>query len=322
MPRKAHLLVTGLMTVSLLSHCSGRASDIVATAGKEVITIEDFLKAFKEEGIEPPLPPEKNVREIKKEVLERMIERRLLLQEAKKVAVTLTEEEEHTLLDKIREDYTQQDFQGLLVKRGLTFEEWKERMREDLLMKKLAATALERQTASPPQADASGGGAVTDDEIRSYYHAHQDEFMQKEEVRIFQIVLPTEKEAVDVRRLLMKGTDFKRLAKNHSLTPEKEKGGDLGYLTQDEMIEELSPLFSLEKGKISNVVKSPYGYHVVKIGERRPAHLRTIVEVKQMIRESIAQEGREMLYTQWLSGLRKKWGVTINDRLLAGLSVS
>ena len=113
---------------------------------------------------------------------------------------------------------------------------------------------------------------VPSSEVRRYYQENPQEFQRPEQVRVRQIVVATEEEAQKVLdKLLNEKADFAALARQKSTAPEAETGGDLGFFAMGEMPGEFNVVFGLPRGGISSVVKSPYGYHIFKLEEKRKA---------------------------------------------------
>ncbi len=122
---------------------------------------------------------------------------------------------------------------------------------------------------------------VTSQEIEDYYNKYKDEMKEPEERRIREIVVNTEQEARDILIQLLQGTDFATLAKERSKDPSAKDGGDLGFLKQGEKSSQFDAVaFSdaLETGKVSNIFKSPDGYCIIKLEEKRGGKAKTLSE--------------------------------------------
>ncbi len=112
--------------------------------------------------------------------------------------------------------------------------------------------------------------AVSEAEARAVYDAEIAKIKPKTEVRARHILVKTEAEARDIIERLERGTDFAELAREKSIGPSGAEGGDLGYFTREKMLPEFSDAaFKLEKGKISEPVKTQYGWHVIKHEDKR-----------------------------------------------------
>jgi len=118
----------------------------------------------------------------------------------------------------------------------------------------------------------------------------------------------TEEEAKEILAQLQSGADFAELAKEHSTdTASKEKGGDLDYFTRGEMTAEFEKAaFSLPVGQISDVVKTDYGYHIIKVTDKQPAKEATLEESREKVREQLFNEKISARMSKWLTEAKEK----------------
>jgi peptidyl-prolyl cis-trans isomerase C len=116
-----------------------------------------------------------------------------------------------------------------------------------------------------------GKAAVTDAALRKVYDEAVKQMGDEQEVRARHILVPTEEEAKQILAELKKGANFEELAKTKSKDPgAAAQGGDLGYFTKEQMVPEFSEAaFKLEKGQISEPVKSQFGWHIIKVEDKR-----------------------------------------------------
>ncbi len=280
-------------------------SPVLATVNQDSITIRDFNTLLQQQSLHPESkeeshPPE----ELQKNLLDELIERRLLLQESRRQQLSIADSELQEALEQIQADYTDQDFESLLQQKGLNLSEWKEQMREDLLIKKLLSLNVDRKII------------IKEEEIQSYYKQHAADFVTPEQVKARQIVVAKEEEAREIRQHLLQGTPFEILAHEKSLSPDSQRGGDLGLFKRGEMPVEFDVVFSLKEEAISPIVKTPYGYHLFQVEKRIPSRALTYPEVQEQIRTVLFQEKRENLYNQWLSNLKSSSSIKVNLSVL------
>jgi peptidyl-prolyl cis-trans isomerase C len=115
-----------------------------------------------------------------------------------------------------------------------------------------------------------GKAATTDAAMKKVYDDASQQITSEQEVHARHILVPTEDEAKAIEDELKKGADFAELAKKKSKDPGASDGGDLGFFTKEQMVPEFSAVaFSLEPGKISDPVKSQFGWHIIKVEEKR-----------------------------------------------------
>src|SRR6202012_1595960 len=115
-----------------------------------------------------------------------------------------------------------------------------------------------------------GKAATTDEAMKKVYDDAAKQITGEQEVHARHILVETEDEAKAIKAELDKGADFAELAKKKSKDPGASDGGDLGFFTKDQMVPEFSAVaFALEPGKISDPVKSQFGWHIIKVEEKR-----------------------------------------------------
>jgi peptidyl-prolyl cis-trans isomerase C len=136
-----------------------------------------------------------------------------------------------------------------------------------------------------------GKAATTDEAIKKAYEEGSKQISDEQEVHARHILVETEDEAKAVEDELKKGADFAELAKNKSKDPGASNGGDLGFFTKDKMVPEFSTAaFALEPGKISDPVKSKFGWHIIKVEEKRNRKAPDFDQVKSLIATSVTRK--------------------------------
>jgi peptidyl-prolyl cis-trans isomerase C len=273
---------------------------VVATVNGDPITLAEFQERFGRTGIKPEQEAEL---EIKVEFLNRLIERKMMLIEAQRKRIKVGLPEINKKMEALRAEYGK-DIKDLLASQGVDFEKWKSDIWEDIMIERLIASEVNRRVSVAPS------------DVRRYYQANSQEFEKPEQVRVRQIVVVTEEEARKVEELLRAGTDFAALAREKSTAPEAERGGDLGYFAMGEMPAEFNVVFGLPKGGISGVVKSPYGFHIFKLEEKRRAGRMGLDEVSKSIAEKLRREKEDARYKQWLKELRSRTKFEVNYKAL------
>ena len=215
----------------------------------------------------------------RKKFLQELINRELLLQEAKKKGL---DKDEKVLanLERLKE--------GLII---------------NALGEKLCA----------------GKDEVSDDEVMAYYQEHKDEFIL-EEVRVRHILVKTLEEAKEIKKRLHQGEDFITLARQYSIwKPSQIKGGDLGYIKRGmvhKSFEEAA--FALKKqGELSDIVKTDFGYNIIRLEDKMGPRQLTFSEVQEKIGEFLIEKKRKKILTAHVQDLRKKAQIIIHEELLA-----
>src|SRR4030088_2822354 len=161
-------------------------------------------------------------------------------------------------------------------------EDFKKRLaftRNRLLMDSLLAT--------------EGKAATTDDAMKKVYEDASKQMTGEEEVQARHILVEAEDEAKAVAEELKKGADFAELAKKKSKDPGASDGGDLGFFTKDQMVPEFSAVaFTLEPSKISDPVKSQFGWHIIKVEEKRNRQAPEFEQVKGQIETYVTRKAQ------------------------------
>ena len=161
-------------------------------------------------------------------------------------------------------------------------DEFKKRLafaRNRLLMDSLLAT--------------EGKAATTDEAMKKVYDDAAKQISGEQEVHARHILVETEDEAKAIEEELKKGADFAELAKKKSKDPGASDGGDLGFFTKDQMVPEFSAVaFALEPGKISDPVKSQFGWHIIKVEEKRDRKPPDFAQVKAQIETYVTRKAQ------------------------------
>jgi len=161
-------------------------------------------------------------------------------------------------------------------------EDFKKRLaftRNRLLMDSLLAT--------------EGKAATTDAAMKKVYDDASKQITGEQEVHARHILVETEDEAKAIEEELKKGADFAELAKKKSKDPGASDGGDLGFFTKDQMVPEFSAVaFALEPGKISDPVKSQFGWHIIKVEEKRNRKAPDFEQVKSQIETYVTRKAQ------------------------------
>jgi parvulin-like peptidyl-prolyl isomerase len=281
----------------------GLPNHIIAQINEEQIPIEEFDREFKELMLEPGKEvKETDLKHLKATYLDQVIERKILVQEARRLGLKISPEELNQAIAEIKMDYPGEGFGEKLGLKGMTLEEWKVRLEEKLLAEKILRHSLHSQEK------------IEEKEAFQYYEAHQSSFQIGQTVRARQIVVADGEEAIQILKRLKKGESFEMLAVGKSLGPEKTQGGDLGFFSQGEKPSEFDHVFTMEVGAISEVIKSPYGYHIFKLEEKIESRQIPFEEAKVGILQELGRKKGEEYYQKWFDELKRKAKVKINKR--------
>src|SRR5438105_4729988 len=138
-----------------------------------------------------------------------------------------------------------------------------------------------------------GKAATTDDAMKKVYDEASKQIAGEQEVHTRHILVETEDQAKKIEDELKKGADFAELAKKESKDPGASDGGDLGFFTKDQMVPEFSTVaFTLEPGKISEPVKTQFGWHIIKVEEKRTRKAPDFEQVKPQIETYVTRKAQ------------------------------
>jgi peptidyl-prolyl cis-trans isomerase C len=285
-------------------------NDSVLVIGSRHITPDELKEdlQFITLGMEMP---EVLLNPLRDQLVEQMIDHYLIMEYGRENTITLSENELQKTINGIKMEYTEDAFQEALLRGYVDFEEWKDRLREQLLKNKIIKNAL--TSISPPSYK----------EIKRYYEENQDEFKYPRMLEFRQIVTRTKEEGESLLKRLRNGELMSELARKHSIAPEAENGGKVGWVAfghLDESMEEV--LFSMPPGKISPVIKTPYGYHIFEVLSIRPEGVKKLTDVISEIESKFIDQKREAAFKKWLKELRTHFKVKVNKKLLKTLELS
>jgi peptidyl-prolyl cis-trans isomerase C len=157
----------------------------------------------------------------------------------------------------------------------------------------------------------AGKSALSDDAEHKVYEEAVKQVKNEEEVHARHILVPTEDEAKAILAQLKGGTDFATLAKEKSKDPGAAEGGDLGYFTKEQMVPEFADVaFKLPKGQLSDPVKTQFGWHIIKVEDKRTRPTPTFDQVKPQIENYVAHRAQADL----VENLRKSATVERLDK--------
>lgn len=276
----------------------------IATVGERAISLDTYTESFKRlrasAGDEKP----EEIKELKSELINRLVEEELILQEAEKLGIKLGSGELAAEIDAMKKDHGDESFKDVITERYGDFSKWKEEINRKLLVKKTVEAAV------------AGKIIVSEEEAQKYYKAHKSEFNAPERVHARMIAVTSEDDARRIRKTLTP-QNFAETAQKFSLGPEGRNGGDLGAFSRGEMPKEFEDvIFSLKLGEISRVIKTNYGYHIFYLEGKMRGGRKTFAEMKGSIIARLKAGRLEEGLLQWVDGLKHKTKITVREELL------
>jgi peptidyl-prolyl cis-trans isomerase C len=279
--KKLLILIVSAIIISGCAQKEEGGKDFLAKVNSKTITKEDFNNKLN------TLPEWARGRfksvEGQKEFLDEIIKEELLYQEA----INRNVDKEVEIMEKI-EEFKRMTMISTLLKREIE-----------------AKTSLK------------------ENEAKEFYEKHKDNFMTGLEVKAQHILVDTKEEADDLLKKIMKNESFSELAKNFSKDKGTAmKGGDLGYFSTGRMVPEFEKTaFSLKVGEISEPVKSQFGYHIIKVNDKKEGKLREFEEVKATIEKRLSMDKQKTIFETYVNNLKEKAAnIDINEEVLGEMA--
>ncbi|MBP8981105.1 MAG: SurA N-terminal domain-containing protein [Syntrophobacterales bacterium] len=315
MKKRYPVMVTVILVLALVATASGEVVDrIVAIVNDDVITLSELNNAFDPflKKIEAKLTgqdKERIIAEGKTTILNRMIDSKLIEQEAKKSGLTVKDDEVMGFINDMLKGRNMQmsDLMQALAKDGLTFEGYKQELRDQMLRQRLIRKEIRAKVV------------ITEEEIGDYYRQHRDEYEGKEAVRLKQILIPVpvaaddliRKRAREVAQNALKringGESFEAVAVQYAQGSAGAAGTDIGFVEKGSMLPEVEKTaLTLEIGAVSPVIETPQGFYIIQVVDKRGAGLKPITEVRYEIRTKLEDEKAAKRFEQWIAELRAK----------------
>lgn len=265
----------------------------------------DEIKNRYNEVTEASSPQQDVLEVLKRKVLNDLIRERLLLKEASRRGITVSDEALQARIDEIREGYADSPLRKTLVRHGMDYDSWRQSLRENMIMEALFHSVVQET------------GKVTDPEISEYYQAHLDEFLMPETVELRQIVVKNRSLAERLLRRIRKGESFESLARKYSVGPEREASGYLGKYQRGELPEPLEQAaFSTPTGKVTSLVETQHGFHLLKVVKRTPSQVKTEQQAREEIIRRLSQEKEQLYYDEWVERLIRDSDIRVHASLV------
>ncbi|WP_427339616.1 peptidylprolyl isomerase [Caloranaerobacter sp. DY30410] len=155
--------------------------------------------------------------------------------------------------------------------------------------------------------------SIEEEELVTFYSDNKEKFKKPETVRARHILVDTESEANKIIEEIKSGLNFEDAAKRYSKCPSKANGGDLGYFTRGKMVKEFeNASFELEKGQMSEPVKTSFGYHIIEILDKKEEEISPFEAVKDQIKNQLIAAKQNEVYFKKVEELRNIYEVKVN----------
>lgn len=276
--------------------------------------VKDYNASLKEQGINLRSLGQDQLHNVRKFMLQKMIERELLHQEAIKKKIKVSAAEIDQLMAEMEKRYpSRQAFLDDVLTDNMTEEAYKNRLAYDMLVNKIAAKRYEERKKE-----------LTEKDIQTFYQKNRQLFAQPESVNIGHILIKVsdsddgkvwEKAKNKLLNIRRKKEDFRELARKHSQCLSSKKGGDLGYYSRGQLYAPLEiAAFKLKANEISEPVESREGVHLIKVYERRPqGFIPPFEEIKEDVGKVAKTDQAQKIYQDYIDELKKKARIDIYE---------
>jgi peptidyl-prolyl cis-trans isomerase C len=322
-PASRSVLVVALTLVATLclgwkvyaQPSGGAPSEVAAKVNGTPITTVELNRTFLAHVQVPysMVQDDPRAKQLLHQILDNLIDRELLLQEAKSSKATVAPQEIDAELQKVIERFPSKEaFEQAVSSQNFTLEAVKRDIQDQILRQQVVKKEiLDKVNVNP-------------DQFQPFYETNKNKYVEEEQVHARHILMKVpqdtsaadeeklKKKANDVLKRVKKGEDFAALAKQFSEDGSRESGGDLGFFARGRMVgpfEEAA--FALKPGQISDLVRTQFGYHIIKVEERKPGRSLSYEEAKEQVKEDVTREKTFSRYQEYMASLRNKASIEI-----------
>jgi len=229
---------------------------------------------------------------MKKNIVDTLIDRELLYQASRKDGIKVSKKAIDEKIDGLKKRFGKaEDFSKILNKADITEAQLRVQLKQQMAVQKLVEKKI------------SKGISISDKEARAFYDSKQEFFKQPEQVRASHILVKVDAKAKEkdvkaarkkiegIQERLKKGEDFAKLAKETSQCPSSAKGGDLGFFKRGQMVKPFEDaVFSMKTGQVSDIIRTRFGFHIIKATGKKPATTVAFAKVKDKIKGYLKQK--------------------------------
>jgi peptidyl-prolyl cis-trans isomerase SurA len=277
---------------------------VVAIVNDDVVMMSELQEAIvlgRRDGRNLPDGPD-----VERTMLDRLVEHRLQVQEAKRDKIEVTEDELRGVLEDFvkRNGGDRDKLEAQLQTQGVTWEALRREMREQLLAQRVRSRRVVRRST------------VTEPEVDQYLAQNRDKFEAGLKYHAFHLAIPVElasspaaweraKQEIESIAVALAGrADFAELARTRAKDP---AGGDLGWLAKGELDPAFErPLLALQRGQVTAPIRSGSAYHLLKLDDREELTAERLVDARQQARDLLLQKKAQERFDEWVEGLKRR----------------
>jgi peptidyl-prolyl cis-trans isomerase C len=316
-------LIMAVVAICLLSGPAWSA-DKAASSDKEAATVngkpifkseyERELSMFQKRAAQKGQPlSDADLITVKKQILENLIEAEMLYQQSQKEGVKVDDQAINGQIETIKKRFPDETaYKKALDGMGISEKEIRSQIQRGLAINQLLDTNVRQKIT------------VTEEESNKFYNDNPNFFKQPEQVKASHILIkvaPNAEESVKnqarkkietVQKKVRQGEDFGSLAKANSEGPTAQRNGDLGYFSRGQMVKPFEDAaFALKVGEVSDIVETQFGYHLIKVTDKKPARTVPYKEVQQMLEQHLKNEKEKTEIQGYIEKLKKSTTIKI-----------
>ena len=252
---------------------------------------------------------EDRVKEARQEFLNKVIEDKLILSEAKRKQVIVKDQEVDETMSDVRNKFpTREAFLSAIEDQGLTEKKLWNRFRDQLMTQKLVNYEVKSKVSVSPG------------EVNEHYKAHSQDFIQGDRVELQHILIRTSTRSEEEARQLAQsiagqvagGKDFEELARTYSEGAEAKEGGAMGWVEKGQLLGEIDEkIFQLQAGQVTEPIQSSLGCHIFKVVDRKQFSVKPLTDVRGQIQETIFKDKLRVRLESWMQSLKKSAYISI-----------
>ena len=239
-------------------------------------------------------------------IANQLVNANLLLMAGMESDVEVTEEELEQNYENFKAQYaSEEEFRAALERVSDTEETIREKLNENILLHKYLSEKFYSQTS------------VSDNEAEEFYRENEAHFVTQDQVKASHILVKEEDKAQGIKEKIDSGENFEELAREFSTCPSSSKGGDLGFFGRGQMVAEFeNAAFSLKPGEITGPVKTQFGYHMIKLTDRKESSKQSFESVRENIKAYIGKGIADQMITEKINELRESADIQIDEASL------
>ncbi|HKL00217.1 MAG TPA: SurA N-terminal domain-containing protein [Desulfotignum sp.] len=281
---------------------------IVAIVNNDIITLSELNEAtrpYRERiDVSDKSRAEKNemIQSLEHDILHKMIDRVLTRQEAARRNITVSDADIQAAIENFKKqnNLDQEGLEKGLEAEGITLAEYRDRIREDILQSML----INREVRSKV--------IITREDIAAYYENHADAFKGEKKYKLHNILLETRQGIQEVEAMLEKGVPFQEAARQYSVAPNADDGGDLGVFDIGNFNETIrDAVLPLKEKEYSDIIQAGRGYQIIYVEDIQETGGKTLDQAKDEIQDILYKEQVEQKFADWIASLKENAHVKI-----------